>query len=270
MIEVRTGFLITARLKSKRLPLKLLKPLRGRTVIDRVIERAKEVKHLSDVVLCTSANPQDRPLIDIALNNDVHYFVGDETDVVRRLFEAANFFNLDYFLAITADNPLFTISYSNLIADEVKLGRYDFVKLEGLPLGVATYGVRVKAFETICRIKPIVDSEFWAYLINKPDIFTIRSITVGDKLNRPDLRLTLDYEEDYELISNIYSHVPFETVLNLYDVVDYLDEHPELLLLNANCVQRELAPDIKAEIDRVYTENKKQIQAIKRAIYSTA
>ena len=267
---MRIGFLITARLKSKRLPLKLLKPLRGSTVIDRVIERAKAVKHLSHVVLCTSTNPQDRPLIDIARNNEVYHFVGEETDVVRRLVDAAKFFNLDYFLAITADNPLFTIHYSNLIADEAKRNRYDFIKLEGLPLGAATYGVRVKAFETICRIKPIVDSEFWAYLINKPDVFAIKTITVDDKLNRPDLRLTLDYDRDYELISNIYTHVPFETVLDLYDVVDYLDKRPELAKLNANCVQRELAPELKAEIDRVYAENKQQIETVKRAIYSIA
>jgi spore coat polysaccharide biosynthesis protein SpsF len=262
------GFLITAGLRSKRLPLKLLRPLRGRMVIDRVIERAKEVKHVSDVVLCTSTNPQDRPLINAALNNDVYYFVGDETDVVRRLLQAAKFFELDYFLAITADNPLFTVYYSNVIANEVKKERYDFVKLEGLPLGVATYGVRVKAFETIDRIKPTIDSEFWAYLLNKPDVFRIKTVTVRDKLNRPDLRLTLDYEEDYELISNIYSHVPFNTVLDLYDVMDYLDERPELAKLNANCIQREMATELKAQIDRVYAENEKQIEAIKRDIYS--
>lgn len=265
---MRIGFLITARLKSKRLPLKLLKPLRGRTVIDRVIERANEVKGVSDVILCTSTNPQDRPLIDAALNNGVYYFIGDETDVVRRLLQAANFFDLDYFLAITADNPLFTIHHSNVIANEAKRGLYDFIKPEGLPLGVATYGVRTKAFETIDRIKPTVDSEFWAYLLNKPQVFSIRTITVRDKLNRPDLRLTLDYEEDYELISNIYSHVPFNTVLNLYEVVDYLDRHPELVKLNASCFQRDMAPELKAQIDRVYSKNEKQIEAIKRDIYS--
>jgi spore coat polysaccharide biosynthesis protein SpsF len=269
VIDVRIGFLVTARLKSKRLPFKLLRPLRGKTVIDRVIERAKEVKYLSDVILCTSTNPQDRPLIDAALNNGVYYFVGDETDVVRRLLQAAKFFDLDYFLAITADNPLLTIHYSNVIANEAKRGRYDFIKLEGLPLGVATYGVRVNAFEIIDRLKPTADSEFWAYLLNKPEIFSIKTVTVRDKLNRPDLRLTLDYEEDYELISNIYSHVPFNTVLDLYDVMDYLGERPELAKLNANCIQREMAIELKAQIDRVYAENEKQIETIKRDIYST-
>jgi spore coat polysaccharide biosynthesis protein SpsF len=266
---MRIGFLITARLKSKRLPFKLLKPLRVRTVIDRVIERAQEVKGISDVVLCTSTNPQDRPLVTAALNNGVFYFVGDETDVVHRLVQAAKFFDLDYFVAITADNPLFTIQHSDIIANEAKRERYDFIKLEGLPLGVATYGVRTKAFETIDRIKPTVDSEFWAYLLNKPQIFSIKTLTVRDKLNRPDLRLTMDYEEDYKLISNIYSHVPFNTVLDLYDVVDYLDTHPELVKLNANCFQREMAPELKAQIDRVYAENERQIAAIKRDIYSS-
>lgn len=268
MIDLKIGFLITARLKSKRLPLKLLKPLYGSTVIDRVIERAKEVKDLSEVVVCTSTNPQDRPLADAALNNEVYYFVGDETDVLQRLLSAAKFFDLDYFLGITADNPLLTIHYSNIIADELKKGYHDFVKLEGLPLGVATSGVRVKALETICRVKTIVDTEIWGYLLDQPDIFNVKAISVKDKLNRPDLRLTLDYQEDYELINNIYSRIPFDKVLNLYDVVDYLDEHPELPRINADCIQLVLAPTLKAEIDRTYKKNKKHIERIKSEIYS--
>ena len=41
---MKIGFLITARLKSTRLKLKILKPLNGYSVIERVIQRSKEVK----------------------------------------------------------------------------------------------------------------------------------------------------------------------------------------------------------------------------------
>ena len=60
---MRIGFLITARLKSGRLKLKLLKKLNGYSVIDRVIQRAKKVKECDDIILCTSENNQDLPLV---------------------------------------------------------------------------------------------------------------------------------------------------------------------------------------------------------------
>ena len=60
------GFLITARLKSTRLKFKILKPLNGYSVIERVIQRAKQIKLCNDIVLCTSCLSQDLPLVTIA------------------------------------------------------------------------------------------------------------------------------------------------------------------------------------------------------------
>jgi spore coat polysaccharide biosynthesis protein SpsF len=265
---MKIGFLITARLKSSRLPLKIIKDLNGKTVIERLVDRAKEIKGISEIVICTSTNPQDRLLVDIAKENSIYYFNGDEEDVLKRLLDAAKFFDLDYFLGITADNPLITIHCSNLIVDEIKRNHYDFIKLEGLPLGAATYGMKVNALETVCKLKTVEDTEIWGYLIDRPEIFDVKTIKVDGKLNRPELRFTLDYEEDYELINNIYSHVPFKKVLNLYDVIDYLDKNPGIAKINQNCVQLDLDEKVKEEIDKSYKENLEEIRRIKNGIYS--
>jgi spore coat polysaccharide biosynthesis protein SpsF len=265
---MKIGFLITARLKSKRLPLKIIKDLNGKTVIERLIDRIKEIKNITDIVLCTSTNPQDKLLVDIAQKNKIYYFNGDEQDVLRRLLDAAKFYNLNYFLGITADNPLITIHYSNLIVDEIKKNKYDFVKLKGLPLGVPTYGMKVKALEVVCKIKSIIDTEIWGYLIDRPEIFNIKTIKITDKLNRPKLRLTLDYDEDYELIRNIYLNIPFKKVLNLYKVIDYLDKNPEIAKINQNCVQLDLDKKVKEEINEHYKENLEEIKKSKKEIYN--
>jgi len=261
---MKIGFLITARLKSERLPLKIIKDLNGKTVIERLIDRIKEIKDITDIVLCTSTNSRDKPLVDIAQKNNIYYFNGDEEDVLKRLLNAAKFFKLDYFLGITADNPLITIRYSNLIVDEIRRDKYDFIKLEGLPLGVATYGMKVKALEVICKFKTIINTEIWGYLIDRPEIFDIKTIKIADKLNRSELRLTLDYDEDYELIRNIYFYVPFKKVLNLYNVIDYLDKNPEIAKINQKCIQLGLDEKLKKEIDKYYKENLGEIRKIKK------
>ena len=265
---MKIGFLITARLKSSRLPLKILKDLNGKTVVERIIDRAKEIKGISEIVLCTSANPQDKPLIDIAEKNNIFYFLGDEDDVLKRLYDASEKHNLDYFLGITADNPLFSIKYSNLIVDKIKKEGHDFIKVIGLPFGTATYGMNVKALATVCKIKTIIDTEIWGYLIDRPEVFDIKTIEPEKKLRRPNYRLTLDYKEDYELINYLYTNISFKTTLNLEKVVEYLDNHPEIVKINQNCRQLDIDEETKKKIDKFYTEKFQQIKKVKQEIYS--
>ena len=99
---MRIGFLITARLKSSRLPLKIMKDLNGKPVIQRIVERALEIQSIpdKDIVICTSAAPQDQSLIEIAEKTHVSYFLGDPADVLKRLHDAALFHKLDYALGL--------------------------------------------------------------------------------------------------------------------------------------------------------------------------
>src|SRR3989338_409500 len=265
---MKIGFLITARLKSTRLPLKIIKDLKGRTVIERIIDRIKEIKGISKIVLCTSGNAQDKLLIEIAKRNGINYFTGFADDVLQRLLDAAKLFKLDYFLGITADNPLISIYHSNLIVNEVKKNKYDFIKIEGLPVGCATYAMRLKALETVCKIKTVIDTEIWGALIDRPEIFNIKRIKARGKLNRPELRFTLDYKQDFEFINNIYSHVPFRSVINLAKVMDYLDRNPHVAKINQNCIQLQLDRRIKEKIDKHYRDNLERIKEIKHKIYA--
>ena len=82
---MKIGFFITARLKSTRLKRKILLDLNGKSVLDRVIERAKQVKGIDGVVLCTSINPQDSELYKNALSNQIEFFAGSEDDVLISL-----------------------------------------------------------------------------------------------------------------------------------------------------------------------------------------
>jgi spore coat polysaccharide biosynthesis protein SpsF len=263
------GFLITARLKSTRLPLKVMKDLNGEPVIQRIVERAQEIHGISpsDIIICTSPNPQDKPLIEVAEKTGVSVFLGDPEDVLRRLHDAAVLHNLDYALGITADNPLFSIEYSSKIVDTIRQKKPDFIKILGLPFGAATWGMNVKALRTICRVKPIINTEIWGYLIDRPDLFDVVTIEADAALRRPQYRLTLDYKEDYEILNHLYTHIPFNKTLRLRAVVTYLDAHPEIVAINQHCIQLDLDQTVKDHINRSYQEHYQEIQKIKQDIY---
>ena len=147
------GFLITARLKSTRLPRKVLLPLNGYTVLERIIQRGKKVVAPNKVVICTSVNNQDLPIVETAIRHNVFYFNGHPDDVVQRLLDAAVFFGYDYIINITADNPLFSIHHAKVIKGIFKKDQtIDFIYTKGLPLGVNINGINVKALKTVCAV----------------------------------------------------------------------------------------------------------------------
>lgn len=74
--------LITARLKSTRLPKKAIKLIKGRSLICHLIDRLKMAEKVDGIVLCTSPMVQDDPLAEIATQEKIDCFRGDPDDVL--------------------------------------------------------------------------------------------------------------------------------------------------------------------------------------------
>jgi spore coat polysaccharide biosynthesis protein SpsF len=265
---MRLGFLVTARLKSSRLPLKLLHDLNGRSVIERVLDRAKQVRVCDEIVLCTSDNPQDLPLIRSAQNEGVSYYAGDPDDVLKRLLAACRLFELDGFVGITADNPLFSVYHANRVGDILRREpKTDFTFTKGLPLGVNIYALGRKALETVCAVKEVVDTEIWGYLVNRPDIFNVQAMEAEPEYRR-EYRLTLDEPSDYALMQGLFSEFAPDSVPDLMQAYRVLDANPALAGLNNAVIQRDLDEETKRRIEEFYSRQRTQVMGIKDAIYA--
>jgi len=264
---MKIGFLITARLKSTRLPKKLLKKIGDKTIIEHVIDRIKESTPLDSIVLCTSTNMQDKELIDVAIDNDIYYFNGNEEDVLQRLLDAAKLFDLDYLIGITGENPLFSIEYTNQIIEEAKKGEFDLITTKGLPIGCATYAVKIDALELICKVKEVIDTEIWGYLINQPTVFNNKYIKVEKGFNWPDLRITCDYPEDFEFLTATFKNTSYEERLDLQKVLTYLKNNPEITAIHQEKIQLDLDQDVKDKINNYFSDNLDYILEEKEKIY---
>ncbi len=249
---MKVGFIIVGRLKSTRLPLKLLMDLKGKKIIEWVIDRAKSLKGISEVILCTSPNPQDFPLIEIALERQIYYFAGSEEDVLERIYQASRMFSLDYLVGITGENPLFCRYYAQRVIDIARTGEYDYIKINGLPLGCAVYSVRFSALEKIIRAKgDYTDTEIWGYFFDHPDVFKICTIEVSEEVKRPHYRLTLDYPQDYKLLRILFDNIPFEKLMDLSSVIEYIDENPSILEINRYVQQRDISDEQRQRIEEI-------------------
>ena len=75
---------LQVRLKSKRFPKKAMANVKNKPLFLHVVERISSSKKVDKLIVCTSKNKQDLPIIDICKKQNIEYFAGEEDDVVKR------------------------------------------------------------------------------------------------------------------------------------------------------------------------------------------
>ncbi len=265
---MKIGILITARLKSSRLKKKVLKDLNGYTVIERIINRAKKVVSSENIILCTSTFKQDLPLVETAIKEGIYYFNGDPDDVIDRLYRAANFFGIDYFISITADNPLFSVYQCKKMISEInKNNEIDYIYSTKNPLGINVHAIKTKALEVVCSIKEEIDTEIWGRLINRPEIFKVRELKIKKNLiNLP--RITLDEIDDYKFLKILFEKFDKDYLIQEKDIINTLNEDKNLKKINSHVKQLDLDKKTINRIDNFFKKNKKKLKIIKNKIYT--
>ncbi len=237
---MRIGFLITARLKSKRLPNKILKKVENKPLLSHMIERIKFANQINDIIVCTSYLKSDKKIKSICKKNKVNCFEGDPIDVLKRLYQAAKKFRLDYIVNITADCPLVEPKYIDEICLTYKKKKYDLIRAFDLPHGSFCYGINVKALEKVINIKDKSDTEVWERYFTDTGLFKIHDLKIRNKLHiKPGLRMTLDYPEDLKFIREVFKKLyKSKKLFNLTDIIILLKKEPNLIEINKKCAQK--------------------------------
>jgi len=239
------------------------------SVIDRVIQRAKHVVECDDIVLCTSTNSQDLPLIRVAQKHDIYYFNGDPGDVLKRLNDAATLFNVDYIVGITADNPLFSIRYANLIVNKVLQDpTIDYIYSTSNPIGMNMYAINTKALKVVCNIKDEIDTEIWGRLLNRPELFNVVEVHTEEQDVIDLERVTLDEPKDYEFLKFIFDSFDKDYIIEEMDLINILNINPDIVNINKNVRQMDLDKSIVDRIDNFYKCNYDRIVEVKSKIYN--
>lgn len=240
---------IQVRMGSTRLPGKALMKIAGKTSIEWIVERLKQAQEIDQVVLITSGNPENDPLIAEAerLGLGWHREL-DEADLVARYLNAVKKFEADAFVRVTADCPLVD---AGLVDRLVRVYRQDPSAYDALtnttpltfPDGSDLDVIPRTTLERLDREIPQGDiHREWVtpYLYKQNRGFSIHSLTSERPLQ--GYRITLDYPEDLELIRSVLEDFG-ERYASLQDIIDYLDAHPEVRDLVKNRVDNVITQD---------------------------
>lgn len=228
---------ITVRSDSSRLPAKAYKNILGRSVIEMIMKRAKLVKNVDMVVVCTTEREVDNKIIEIAQKIGVNYFRGSLEDKLDRWYGAVKKFNIDIFATFDGDDLLCAPELIDLALEQMEKENLDFLEApDNLAVGAFTYCIKAKALEKVCLIKNTEDTEMmWTYF-KDTGLFKIGKLKIEDTVYlNPDARLTLDYQEDFNFFEVIFKYFNNrENDVSLKEVMKYLNAHPEVIEINAN------------------------------------
>lgn len=237
---MKAAILITARLKSTRLPLKVLKTIHGRPMMGHMLDRLRLARGTRQIIICTSTVAGDDPLEEFARSEGVACYRGHPDDVLHRLTSAATQFGVHTVISCTADNPFVDPEYIDILLACHREHSYDFTKSIGLPWGTFAYALDHKAMVHACQLKDEIDTEVWGAYFTETGRFKCGVIQVEDAAVRwPELRLTVDTPEDFDLVTKIFDELykPGK-VFPLRDIVALCRQRPDLVALNANVAQK--------------------------------
>ncbi len=232
------GILIAVRMKSSRLGSKAMGEIVGKPMIKHLIERMRKVKHAGKIVLCTSTNPQDQVLLEVAREENIPGFAGSELDVMKRFIDAAELHHFKHIVRVTGDNPLTDPENIDRMIEAHLEGGYDFTKSEFLPLGV---NAEIISVETLKRAYDTAEdtslTEYMTTYLKRPDYFKIHTVENTDPVfeGKALVRLTVDYEEDLEVMNLIYGALyAGNPDFSIRDVIAYLNANPDITQINSD------------------------------------
>ena len=238
--------IIQARLTSSRLPKKILKDLNGKPLLFQVVKRLSLAEEIDDIVLAIPDSPSNDELELFVKQRNWNVFRGSEDDVLSRYYHAAIRFQADIVVRITSDCPLVDpVIIDQTIRRHARDGNdYTAVGVEGgFPRGL---DVEVFNFNTlaISYDKAVERSErehVTLFIYQNPKLFRICFVEAIGVLRRPDIRLTVDTEEDLLLVREIYSYLDncgdhFSTE----DVLATIENSPYLQSINRHIIQKDL------------------------------
>jgi len=233
--------IIQARMGSSRLAGKVLMDLAGKTVIEHVYNRVRTSKYIDDVVIATSLEVNNLPLVRFCADQGYRVFCGSENNVLDRFYQVAKLLQPSHIVRITADCPLHDASVIDKVIAEHLEFKTDYTSNcirptypDGLDVEIFTYKALENAWQ---NAKLPSEIEHVTPYIIKTDIFNKHSVI--NSIDYSCKRWTLDEERDFEFISRVYNNFYPDVDFGFNDILNFIDNNGELEIINSDIVRNE-------------------------------
>jgi len=235
--------IIQARMGSTRLSGKVLLDIGGKTMLQRVVERASRSTTIDQVVVATTALDRDEPIVEACARDGVACVRGSEDDVLDRFILAAHRFEAEIVVRITSDCPLIDPEVIDEVLTQFHQKEPDYASntmTRCWPRGLDAEAIDVVALEATGRLasESYERVHVTPYIYGHPDQF--RLLPVVGPFNHGDLRWTVDVEEDLAMVRRVYNAFGDSSEFGWREVLDLLKRRPEIADINRGIEQKAL------------------------------
>ena len=233
--------LVQARMGSARLPNKVMKLIGGIPMIELLLARLSKAKELNQIVVASSVDGRNQPLVEHVKKLGYACEQGSENDVLERFVEAARKHQADVVVRITGDCPLVDPELVDEVILRFKTAGVDYFNNispptypDGLDIEVCTF----KALEQASREtnKPY-DHEHVTPYVRESGRFKTAAMQHSQDLSA--LRWTVDEPADFAVIEKVFQHFHPRTDFTWSDVLNLQLQQPEIFHINQHLIRNE-------------------------------
>jgi len=251
----RVVAIIQARMSSSRLPGKVLRDISGRAMLARVISRTSRATTVSQVLVATTTDSSDDPVVAWCDLIGVSCTRGSLLNVLDRYYQAASQAKADVVVRITGDCPVIAPDLIDDCVNTLLKGSFDFTCNRLPPPFTRTYPIgldtEVCTFAALERAwseaKEIFQCEHvMPYLYEGVELSVVsaqlskgisqRGFRVAQLHHDPDygqMRWTVDTPEDLEFMRQVYSRFDGRDDFSWQDILALIQREPELAAINS-------------------------------------
>lgn len=235
---------IEARMTSSRLPGKVLFPAHGEPMLMHLVRRLRAVPSIDAIVIATTTNASDEPIVEFAKAAGVNCYRGSENDVLVRVIGAGESAQAEVLVEITGDCPVID---PDLVEQTIRMFFNHSVQyasnslVRSYPDGMDT---QVMWFETLkssasMTSDPLDREHVSRFICQHPELFSRVHLIAPPSLHWPELGLTLDEESDYRLLKQLIEELaPTKPLFSCHDMIQLLKQRPEWVDINRAVVRK--------------------------------
>ncbi len=224
---MNVAIVVQARMSSRRLPGKVLRPILGQPMLGWLLDRLEHCPERLPLLVATSVGPDDAAIARYCEQRGVPCFRGDLHDVASRFAAVVERHSLDAFIRVCGDSPLFD---QRLVGRALQLFRQERADLvtnvfpRSYPRGQSVEVVSGPAFARAraLMMSPADREHVTAVLYRHPEAFAIRNFA-APSTGWGDAYLAVDSEEHLRVVEAIARRMarpPWE-----YSVAEMVELH---------------------------------------------
>jgi spore coat polysaccharide biosynthesis protein SpsF len=216
---------------------KVARRLHGKTVLEWVVRRVTDCTRLDGVIVLTNDAPENA-MVRESVPLDVPVVVGTQADALGRFVAALERYPAESAVRIRAESPFVDPGLiDRLITTAEAHPDFDYIGYrlqDGRPAILSPVGVYAEWFRSVAlrrsarkATSPDDRREVTRYIYSHPEKFKLRLIPAPLQIDRDDVRLTVDVQEDWEHALAILDALGSDE-FDWQRIADLLDHQPNL------------------------------------------